>query len=95
MENSFDVIKVDVDETLIWVEAAGDLTSAKIRARELVCCSPGEYLVFDQGTQEIVALFTPRSEAEQAYLASREAGLETYSETFLEPSSAFSLSEIN
>jgi hypothetical protein len=95
VENSFDVIKVDVDETLIWIEAAESLTSAKIRARELVSWSPGEYLVFDQGTQELVATFSPRSETEQACIASRETPLEDDSESLLEPSSSLALSEAN
>jgi hypothetical protein len=102
VESSFDVIKVNTDETLIWVEAAENLLSAKNRARELVSGSSDEYLVFDRGARKLVALFSPRSEAEHFYselesgdmpLEDNNLSLENDDLSELEPS--FSYSDIN
>jgi hypothetical protein len=42
---------------LEWVEVVRDLQTAKVRIQELQAHSPGEYVVFSQGTQQIVARF--------------------------------------
>jgi hypothetical protein len=45
----YDVLKRDCGE-LLWIEAADDLESARLRIQELTSGSYGEYLVFDQNT---------------------------------------------
>ena len=59
MENNpFDIIKVLTDDSLAWVEAADDLSSARLRVWELLADSPGEYIVFNQETKTLVAHFS-------------------------------------
>jgi hypothetical protein len=43
------------------MEAAQDLEGAKARLEELLAATPGEYFVFDQRCQEIVAKLAPRT----------------------------------
>jgi hypothetical protein len=50
----FDILKQQAAD-LIWVESAPDLESAKLRLRQLVTVSPGEYVVFDHRKHQIVA----------------------------------------
>ena len=45
----YDVLKRDCGE-LLWIEAADDLESARLRIQELSSASYGEYFVFDQNT---------------------------------------------
>jgi len=53
----FDILrKIDV-VNLEWVDVVRDLQTAKVRIQELQAHSPGEYVVFSQGTQQIVARF--------------------------------------
>ena len=58
MENSFDIMKVLTDDTLAWVEAAEELSAARVRVWELLADSPGEYIVFNQETKQLVSHFT-------------------------------------
>ena len=58
MENSFDIMKVLADDTLTWVEAAEQLSAARLRVWELLADSPGEYIVFNQETKTLVAHFS-------------------------------------
>jgi hypothetical protein len=51
----FDILKRERDGSFIWVEAAPDLHAAKARLEALSARRPGEYFVFDQKTQQIVA----------------------------------------
>jgi hypothetical protein len=53
----FDIFKRH-ENGFIWVESAEDLQAAQARMRELSVKSPGEYFVFDQKTQQIVAKST-------------------------------------
>jgi hypothetical protein len=50
-----DILMREKDGNYRWLEAATDLEAAKNRLRELTARSPGEYVVFDQRTQQIVA----------------------------------------
>jgi hypothetical protein len=52
---SFDILKRDGDGSLIWMEAAAELAHARDRLQQLYTASPGEYFVFDQKSQQIVA----------------------------------------
>lgn len=58
MENPFDIMKVLSDDRLAWVEAANELSSARLRICELLADSPGEYIVFNQETKQLVSHFT-------------------------------------
>ncbi len=50
----YDLLKKDVLGYPIWVEAAEDLRKASARLEELAFHSPGEYIVFNQQTSQIV-----------------------------------------
>ena len=56
--NPFDIIKVLSDDSLAWVEAAEELSVARLRVWELLAGSPGEYIVFNQQTKTLVAHFS-------------------------------------
>ena len=58
MENSFDIMKVLADDSLAWMEAAEELSAARLRVWELLADSPGEYIVFNQETKTLVAHFS-------------------------------------
>jgi hypothetical protein len=50
----YDILKKDVLGNPIWVEAAEDLRNASVRIEELALYSPGEYIVFNHQTSQIV-----------------------------------------
>lgn len=50
-----DILKRQVDGSFVWIEAASDLRVAEERISHLACLDPGEYFVFDQRSQQIVA----------------------------------------
>jgi hypothetical protein len=54
---AYDIFRKDGAEALIWVGAATDLESARVRIRELSRRVEAEFVVFDQHTQEMVASF--------------------------------------
>lgn len=56
-----DILRRERDGSFIWMEAAQDLENAKARLEQLVGTVPGEYFVFDQRTQEIVAKLASRT----------------------------------
>lgn len=56
--NPFDIIKVLSDDRLAWLEAAEELSAARLRVWELLADSPGEYIVFNQQTKTLVAHFS-------------------------------------
>jgi hypothetical protein len=58
VENPFDIIKVLTDDSLAWLEAAQELSAARVRVWELLADSPGEYIVFNQETKTLVAHFS-------------------------------------
>jgi hypothetical protein len=53
---SFDLFKRDGSGRLIWLGVADDLKAAASRLKELASITPGEYLVFSQQSQKIVAM---------------------------------------
>jgi hypothetical protein len=55
VESLFDILQKIGDLSFLWIEAVGDLRTAKSRIVELQELTPGEYVVFDQRTQRIVA----------------------------------------
>jgi hypothetical protein len=58
VKNQFDIMKVLSDDTLAWLEAAEELSAARLRVWELLADSPGEYIVFNQETKTLVAHFS-------------------------------------
>ena len=50
-----DILKKQNDGSFVWIEAANDLRMAEERISHLACVDPGEYFVFDQRSQQIVA----------------------------------------
>jgi hypothetical protein len=61
VEYLFDVLQKIGDLNFLWIEAAGDLRAAKARIIELQELTLGEYVVFDQHTQRVVAEVTSRA----------------------------------
>jgi hypothetical protein len=57
MEHPFDILKKTDVVNFQWVEVVRDLQTAEARIQELQARSPGEYVVFSQRTQQIVARF--------------------------------------
>ena len=55
MHSPFDILKKNPEGSFRWFEAVDDLESANIRIEELVVLSPGEYVVFDQRTPNVIA----------------------------------------
>jgi hypothetical protein len=55
VESLFDILQKIGDLNFLWIEAVGDIRTAKARIVELQELTPGEYVVFDQRTQRIVA----------------------------------------
>ena len=50
-----DILMRQEDGSFIWLEAVHDLHTAKVRLQQLSSANPGEYFVFDQRTQKVVA----------------------------------------
>ena len=50
-----DVMRKQDDGSLIWVEAVQNVEIAKNRIDNFGKTAPGEYIIFDQSTQQIVA----------------------------------------
>jgi hypothetical protein len=57
MESPFDILKKIDALNFEWVGFAADLQTAEAKIQELQMRSPGEYVVFSQSTQQIVARF--------------------------------------
>ena len=51
----YDILRRHNDGSLIWVEAASELSHAQDRLQQLNAATPGDYFVFDQKSQQIVA----------------------------------------
>jgi hypothetical protein len=58
VEPPFDILKKIDGVNFEWDGAVRDLQAAEARIQELQARSPGEYVVFSQRTQQIVARFT-------------------------------------
>jgi hypothetical protein len=54
---SFDILRTDALGQAVWIEAVGDIDSARARILHLAERFPGEYVVFHQATARIVANF--------------------------------------
>ena len=56
MFNAFDILKKLRDGGIVWIEAAKDLESARERIKLFATYKPGEYVVFCQETQSVIAM---------------------------------------
>jgi hypothetical protein len=61
LEPLFDILKQTDTSNFEWVEVVRGLQTAEARIRELQARSPGEYIVFSQRTQQIVARFNSQT----------------------------------
>ena len=50
----YDIFKKDDSGALVWVQAAPDLDAATERIKELMEGCGGQYIVFNQQTQEMI-----------------------------------------
>jgi hypothetical protein len=55
MHSSFDILKKNPEGSFCRFEAADNFESANNRIEELIELSPGEYVVFDQRTHNVIA----------------------------------------
>jgi hypothetical protein len=55
MSTPYDILRRHSDGSFLWLEAASELAHAKCRLQQLCATAPGEYFVFDQKSQQIVA----------------------------------------
>ena len=62
----FDILKRHHDGSFIWLEEASDLRDANTRVQELSVQSPGDYFVFDQKTQVVLAAADLESRGDHA-----------------------------
>jgi hypothetical protein len=60
VELLFDILQKIGDLNFLWIESVGDLRADKTRIAELKERTPGEYVIFDQRTQRVVAEVVPR-----------------------------------
>ena len=61
MNPLFDILKRIDAVNFEWVEVVRELQTAEARVQELQARSPGEYVVFSQRTQQIVARFNSQT----------------------------------
>ena len=51
----YDILRRHIDGSFVWLEASAELPHARVRLQQLCAAAPGEYFVFDQRSQQIVA----------------------------------------
>ena len=61
LEPLFDILKKIDAVDFEWIEVVRDLQTAEARIQELQARSPGEYIIFSQRTQQIVARFNSQT----------------------------------
>jgi hypothetical protein len=54
MQTPYDLLRRDPQGNFAWLEAASDLSAARLRLQELASRAPGKYVLFDQQTQQIL-----------------------------------------
>jgi hypothetical protein len=55
VEPLFDILQKIDDLNFLWIAAVGDLRTARAQVMELQRRTPGDYIVFDERTQQVVA----------------------------------------
>jgi hypothetical protein len=74
MHLPFDILKKERDGSFRWFEAVNDLGSANIRIREIIALSPGDYIVFDQRSHNIIPLAPSSCRASLPTFSATESG---------------------
>ena len=59
MVPSFDIFKIDSIGNVLWRNAAESLAAARVSIETVARSSPGEYLIFDQKTGQMVLVTLP------------------------------------
>jgi hypothetical protein len=58
MCDGFDIFRKSPDNRLVWLASSTDLEAANERINLIAATEPGEYVLFCQATQELVAVAT-------------------------------------
>jgi hypothetical protein len=61
MKTPYDLLRKDSEGNFAWLEAASDLSAARLRLQELASRAPGKYVLFDQQTQQILEEVSSRA----------------------------------
>ena len=56
MYDAFDILRKLPDGGIVWLESAKDLQSARQRIQLFASLRPGEYVIFSQATQSVIAM---------------------------------------
>ena len=56
MFDAFDILKKLPDAGIVWIESAKDLETAQARIKLFASYKPGEYVIFCQQTQSVIAM---------------------------------------
>jgi hypothetical protein len=51
----YDILKKEGQTDFVWIDAVRDLQTAKARVQELSVRSPGQYTIFEERSQKVVA----------------------------------------
>ena len=62
MCDGFDILRKLPDGGIVWIESAKDLDSAQERVKVFAVNKPGDYVIFCQATQALVAAPPARSQ---------------------------------
>jgi hypothetical protein len=56
MENGrrYDIVRAESEKSIIWLEGATNLDSARARVSQLISFWPGKYQIFDLQTKKVV-----------------------------------------
>jgi hypothetical protein len=69
MCDAFDILRKLPDGGIVWIESAKDLAAAQERVKLFAASKPGEYVIFCQDTQALVAVppSQPQVKAEESF----------------------------
>jgi hypothetical protein len=65
MIDPFDILRVEEDGSVLWLETAPSLEKAKSRVEELASSSPFEYMIFSHQTQAQIVIRLDSGERER------------------------------
>ena len=51
----YDILKKEGQTDFVWIDAVRDLQTAKAQVQELSVRSPGQYSIFEERSQKVVA----------------------------------------
>ena len=56
MFDAFDILRKLPDGSIVWIETAKDLETARERIQQFATYKPGEYVIFSQETQSVIEM---------------------------------------